>query len=245
MLPPRRHDISRLEAFSDAAFAFALTLLVVSLDVPRSYDELIRLMKGFLSFACCFALLVWIWHEHNVFFRKCGLQDSLTVFLNGVLLFVVLFYVYPLKFMFDSMFAMFIPDAYPDLKGMSLGQLSRASAIYGLGFVAMFLMFALLYGHAWRKRAELELTPGEIFDLKTFAGHHLVSAGVGAIAFLVAVAAPLRFAPFSPMCFALMGPAHWYYGKRVEKRRPEIDAAVREVPEQRPTGAEGDRVPQG
>jgi uncharacterized membrane protein len=105
VLPSRRHEISRLEAFSDAAFAFALTLLVVSLDVPRSYGQLMELMKGFFSFACCFALLVWIWHEHNMFFRRYGLQDPLTVFLNGVLLFVVLFYVYPLKFMFDSMFA--------------------------------------------------------------------------------------------------------------------------------------------
>src|SRR5512145_138126 len=144
----RRHEISRLEAFSDAAFAFALTLLVVSLDVPRSYGDLIGLMKGFFSFACCFALLVWIWHEHNMFFRRYGLQDALTVALNGALLFVVLFYVYPLKFMFDSMFAQMMPEAYPALQRMSLAQLSRASAVYGLGFVVLFVMFTLLYGRA-------------------------------------------------------------------------------------------------
>ena len=79
----RRHEITRLEAFSDAVFGFALTLLVVSLEVPRSYDELMMLVRGFLPFACCFALLIWIWHEHNIFFRRYGLQDRLAVVLNG------------------------------------------------------------------------------------------------------------------------------------------------------------------
>ena len=222
MIPPRRHEVSRLEAFSDAAFAFALTLLVVSLNVPRSYDELMQLLQGSLSFACCFALLFWIWHEHNLFFRRYGLQDGLTVFLNGVLLFVVLFYVYPLKFMFDSMFAQMMPSAHPDLTRMTLPQLSRASSVYALGFVVLFVMFALLYGHAYRHREQLRLTPMEVYDAKSYAGHHLVSAGVGVVALLVALFAPLRFAPLSPMCFALMGPAHWYFGNRVERRRPEL-----------------------
>ena len=223
---PRRHEVSRLEAFSDAAFAFALTLLVVSLDVPRSYGELMLLMKGFFSFACCFALLVWIWHEHNMFFRRYGLQDALTVALNGALLFVVLFYVYPLKFMFDSMFAQMMPGAYPELQRMSLAQLSRASAIYGLGFVVLFVMFTLLYGRAYSKRVELQLDALEMFDVKAFAGHHLVSASVGVIATAMALLAPLQLAPLSPMCFALMGPGHWLYGNHMIKRRASFARAL-------------------
>jgi uncharacterized membrane protein len=101
----RGRDISRLEGFSDAVFAFALTLLVVSLEVPKSFDELMATMNGFFAFACCFAIVIWIWHEHNVFFRRFGLQDHFTVFLNSVLLFVVLFYVYPLKFLFSLVIA--------------------------------------------------------------------------------------------------------------------------------------------
>ena len=225
MLPERRYETSRLEQFSDAAFAFALTLLVVSLEVPRSYDALIALMRQFPSFACCFALLVWIWHEHNMFFRRYGLHDNWTVVINGILIFVVLFYVYPLKFMFDSFLAQFLP-APPGFQQMTLPQLARASAIYGLGFLVLFLTFALLYRHAYRRREELNLTPLEVFDVKMFAGHHLVSAGVGLFAMLVAVAAPPVFAPLSPMSFALMGPAHWWFGNRSEKRRKALDRAT-------------------
>jgi len=221
MLEARRHDISRLEAFSDAAFAFALTLLVVSLEVPKSYDDLMRLVRGIPSFACCFALLVWIWHEHNMFFRRYGLQDAMTVFINSVLLFVALFYVYPLKFMFDSLFSRFVNAA--TVVPMSLGQLAKASAIYGSGFFVLMTMFALLYAHAYRKRKELELTPLEVFDVKAFAGHHMVSACAGLLAVLVAVAAPLRFAPLSPMCFGLMGPAHWWFGAIMGERRRALE----------------------
>jgi uncharacterized membrane protein len=218
MLQQRRHEMSRLEAFSDAAFAFALTLLVVSLDVPRSYDELMRIMRGFPSFACCFAVLVWIWHEHNVFFRRYGLQDGLTVTINSLLLFVTLFYVYPLKFMFDSMFAEM--NAVPGLARMNLPQLARASSIYAVGFVALFLLFTLLYYRAFTKRKELGLTPAEVLELKLLAGHHLISAGVGVLSLGVATLAPLRFAPFAPMTFGLMGPFHFgfaYIGQRRQR----------------------------
>jgi uncharacterized membrane protein len=221
---PRRHEVSRVEAFSDAAFAFALTLLVVSMEVPRSYDELLQRMRGLPSFACCFALLVWIWYEHNVFFRRYGLQDALTVLINSALVFVVLFYVYPLKFMFDSMFDQFLPN--PAIARMTLPQLASASAIYGLGFVVLFALFALLYYRAYAARERLGLTPAEAFDAQAFLAHHLASVGVGIIAVLVAVALPLRFVPFSPMCFALMAPAHMLTGVLTERRRKARFGAV-------------------
>jgi uncharacterized membrane protein len=226
MLPRRIHEISRLEAFSDAVFAFALTLLVVSLQVPKSYDELMNLMSGFPAFACCFGVLLWIWYEHNLFFRRYGMQDPYTVLLNGALLFVVMFYVYPLKFMFDAGFGQFLPLARQGIVPMTLTQLAHASAIYGLGFVVLFIMFALLYRHAYRKRDELGLTPLEVFNIRAFAGQQVVSAAVGVIVVLIAVAAPRRYAFISPMAFILMWPAHGLYETRTVKKRRALQAQL-------------------
>ncbi len=221
-MPFRAHGATRLEAFSDAAFAFALTMLVVSLDVPRSYDELMDRMYGFGSFACCFALLVWIWFQHAEFFKRYPLEDPLTVVINSMLLFVVMFYVYPLKFMFDSMFALFVPQpkTMKPLVGMQLWQLANASAVYGLGFLALFLLFALLSYRAYRLRERLELGTIEVYDLRTEIGHHLVSAGVGGLALLYALLAPLSIVFVSPMLFALMGPGHFWWGTRRARLRP-------------------------
>ena len=98
----RSHEISRIEGLSDAVFAFAVTLLIVSLEVPRTFAELRETISGFLPFAISFAMLIQIWYIQFTWFRRYGLQNALTTALNAVLLFVVLFYVYPLKFLFTG-----------------------------------------------------------------------------------------------------------------------------------------------
>src|SRR5258708_10381558 len=106
LVPPEPHfrwrggEITRLEGFTDAVFAFAVTLLVVSLEVPHTVEELMVALKGFFAFAICFSTLVQVWYYHYIFSRSYGLQTTSTIVLNAMLRFVWLFYVYPSHFLF-------------------------------------------------------------------------------------------------------------------------------------------------
>ena len=214
----RRHEITRLEAFSDAVFAFALTLLVVSLEAPRTYHELMTMARGFLPFALSFALLIWIWYEHSAFFTRYDLHDPLTVVLNAGLLFVVLFYVYPLKYMANLMFHALLPDLHLEPPA-DMAQLGRLFALYGVGYVTVFAILSGLYYRAWRKRAMLAFTPLETFDARVYAGRHALSGMVGVLSIVWALAAPERLVPFAGFVYFLMAPVQTIYGAWSGKRR--------------------------
>ena len=92
----RGREVTRLEGFSDAVFGFALTLLVVSLEVPEDLPALKQTLSGFLPFAATFAVVSWIWFEHYLFFLRYKVEDNLTVLFNLVLLFVVAMQTYSL-----------------------------------------------------------------------------------------------------------------------------------------------------
>ncbi len=160
----RGREVTRLEGFSDAVFGFALTLLVVSLDVPRNFSDLINTMRGFPAFAVCFLLLALVWNSHYKFCRRYGLDDGLTRLITCILLFLVLFYVYPLKFLFNlSLNGLVGGNPMGDVR-MTPDQISLLLVIYGLGFAAVYGALLLLYLHAYRLREVLELSAIERLD---------------------------------------------------------------------------------
>jgi uncharacterized membrane protein len=176
----RGQQVTRLESFSDAVFGFALTLLVVSLDVPKSFGDLVNTMRGFPAFAICFLLLALIWNGHYKFCRRYGLDDGTSRFLTCVMLFLVLFYVYPLKFLFNLSVTGLLFGAGPPVS-MTAAQLSILLMIYGVGFAAVYLAMALLYLHAWRLREALQLSDLEKFDTRYLMFRLLAVSAFGLI----------------------------------------------------------------
>jgi uncharacterized membrane protein len=173
----RGADISRVEGFADCAFGFAVTLLVVSLDVPKTFDALVAVMQGIPAFALSFAILAWIWFTQYRFFRKYGLEDGMTVLLTLVLLFVVLCYVYPLKFLYAASLGS---------RSLTEQDLRLLFVIYGIGLAATFAVLLLMHANAYRQRERLGLDALEQAETRIVMWEMAAVAAIGLLSGAVA-----------------------------------------------------------
>ena len=223
----RGRDVSRLEGFSDAVFGFALTLLVVSLEVPETFVELERILVGFPAFAVTFTVICWIWYEHYLLFRKYDLEDGITIVLNCILLFIVVFYAYPMKFLFTRLISGSIMGVGPGIDhGMSAANARLLMAVYSGGFVALFVTLMLLHWNALRQRELRALDPLTVYDARASIKRHLISVTIGMLSIAIAVFPPISYLSFAGLIFFLMGPAHGVFGYINGRNRERLIAGT-------------------
>jgi uncharacterized membrane protein len=191
--------MSRVDGFSDVVFGFALTLLVVSLEVPRTYAELHTVLLGAVPFAICFLLFMSIWWTHFKFFRRFGLHAAPTIWINAFLLFTVLLSVYPLKFLFTITTTHVGPGVFT-----APSQQRDLQIVYGAGFAAIYLSFVALYANAWRQRIHLRLNPLEIAIALASVWGYAGVACCGLLCCLLACVLPLRIASYASYSFLLL-----------------------------------------
>jgi hypothetical protein len=165
----RGTEVSRLENFCDAVFAIVLALLFLRSAPPETFGELGAAMRALVPFAACFAIIAYVWIEHWLFARRFGLHDGVTTLLQLVMLFLLLFYAYPLKFVFTLIFVLLIGDLGTQTRERVLqsfggsDDVARMFVWYGLGYGALFGVFALLYWRALHRAGELQLDRVERF----------------------------------------------------------------------------------
>ena len=161
----RGDEVTRIENLSDIVFALALGMLVSASTPPSTYGDLLRFLLNILPVAAGFAVMLQIWNQHFVFFRRYALTDRRVVLLNAVLLLFVLFFAYPIRFTFDSLFAWGLAIAgFPDrilAMEVDFPEASRILAIYAVGYAMIYVVFGLLYAHVWQRRDALGLNAEE------------------------------------------------------------------------------------
>lgn len=237
----RLHEPTRLEAFSDAVFAFALTLVVISLEVPHQFEELVVLMKGFFGFAVCFLFIMLIWHDQYTYFRRFGLQDTRTTFYNMALLFMVIYLVYPLKFLFfylGSGFSGGHGELETTMRFKDQGEVCQLMIIYGIGYLIIYTLMTLMYAHALKRKNDIALSPLEVYNTKTYMYTFMGRIVVVIISITIAVIGLNKeglYAFISGISYSGIGLVMWQVnaqrGKKIKTlfSQQEIDDVMNEV----------------
>lgn len=189
----RGKEIHRVEALSDAVFAFSVSLLVASLEVPQTFHELISIVKGALPFFATVAMIFLFWHQQYSFFRRYGLTDQTTILLNLVYLAVILFYVYPLKFLFSLLIG--------QMTGLNLFPMAAETGqtvlltedfplliiLFSTGYAVIWCIIGLLYHRALLLKDKLQLSMPELLYTRMERRGAWWNMSIGLLAILTAL----------------------------------------------------------
>ena len=198
----RHGAANRLDAFVDAAFAFAVSLLIIAGGEPlRSYDDLVRALMRIPAFLAGFALIILFWLAHRAWAALEPRRDGTATLLSLAVVFSVLVFVFPLRLLTETAVHFMSGRRLPGGELItSFGQLSAVYVIYGLGFSTLSALYALLFRHAGSDMAPTDARRAEArFWMRTW----LVAAGTGAVSSLIALTPLLPAAPWLP------GFAYW------------------------------------
>lgn len=190
------HSKNRLEALSDGVFAFAATLMVVDLGTSTEFISFSDELPNFISFGASFFIMMALWKLHYNFFRRTKHVDDWIITFNMILLFTVLFYIFPVKSLLDSMLQQ---------KGMSMDALAQLFQIYSIGFSFMFLSFVLMYLRAYKKDTEVKNPNVLLFYTRHFSWFVLVGLASALMAYLqigIQYGAPgFVYGALGPLCY--------------------------------------------
>lgn len=188
----RGRQATRLETFVDAAFAFAVTLLVVSFgDMPESFVEIHDALRRLPAFIAGFAVLSMFWYQHYLFSRRYGLEDLVVVWISLALVAATLFYVFPLRMVMSAAMHFMTGGWAPkEFEVASFGEFRAVFVIYGVGFMVLATIIALLYRHALRRADALGLDAAERLMTRTSIGSQLILAGTAALSVVIALVMP-------------------------------------------------------
>lgn len=218
----RGEATTRLETFVDAAFAFALTMLVISVDdVPRSYDEFSEALRSIPAFIASFFQLIMFWLGHRNWSQRFAIEDRTAITLSLVLLCGVLVIVFPLRVVFGAAFGYFTDGLLPFPFPIEWAEMRQIFLIYGAGFCVMCALIALLYLHAWRRRDWLALNTTEQTITRCKIVFWLIPAATGLSGVFIALIASDNYVIFAGLIYCalfVLLPLHRW----VERRRVAV-----------------------
>lgn len=180
-----------------------------------------------------------------MFHRRYGLEDTGTIVLTVIQLFIVLFYVYPLKFLSVWLTDIFVLRRGPTVT-ITHEDMPSLMMMYGIGWMGIYGIFFLLYRKANSMNSALELSEIESAITRGNIRSHLISILIGLasvfLAFISKFTHPV-ITLLSGVIYSLMGPFQYWNGARIEKEIKRIETKQADKAEENETGSS--ETPQG
>jgi hypothetical protein len=216
----RGMEMTRLETFIDAAFAFAISMLVIAAQqIPDNIQALLAAFKNVPTFVCCIAVLGIFWRGHWLWSRRYGLEDSASILISWAMIVTVLILIYPLKAIFGAMWHLISSGQVGQRFSLHTteSQARTIFAIYALGLIAISAEILLLNLRAWQLREPLRLNAVERLVTRGELTGWSVPVGVGIVALIFALTLPTEQIQWSGWVYfsmALLVPLHDHYLNR-------------------------------
>jgi uncharacterized membrane protein len=216
----RGMEMTRLETFIDAAFAFAISMLVIAAQqIPDNIQMLLAAFKNVPTFVCSIAVLGIFWRGHWLWSRRYGLEDGASILISWAMIVTILIFIYPLKAIFGAMWYSLSNGqiGQPFSLHTTESQARTIFAIYALGLVAISAEILLLNLRAWQLRDPLRLNARErLATCGELTGWSIpVSVGIVSLVFALTLPAEkIQWSGWVYFSMIILVPLHDHYHRR-------------------------------
>ena len=216
----RGMEMTRLETFIDAAFAFAISMLVIAAQqIPDNIRTLLAAFKNVPTFVCSIAVLGIFWRGHWLWSRRYGLEDGASILISWAMIVTILIFIYPLKAIFGAMWYLLSSGqiGQPFSLHTTESQARTIFAIYALGLIAISAEILLLNLHAWQLRGPLRLNDRETLVTRGELSGWSIPVSVGIVSLVFALTLPTEQIQWSGWVYfsmIILVPLHDRYLKR-------------------------------
>jgi transmembrane protein TMEM174 (potassium channel) len=188
-------EMTRLETFIDAAFAFAITMLVITAQqIPDDIASLLAAFKNVPTFVCSIAVLSIFWRGHWLWSRRYGLEDGVSILISWAMIVTILIFIYPLKAIFGAMWYLLSNGQVGHQLSLHTteAQARWIFAIYALGLIAISAEIFFLNLWAWRLREPLRLNAREQLMTRGELTGWSIPIGMGMVSLVLSFALPIE-----------------------------------------------------
>ena len=220
--------MTRLETFIDAAFAFAISMLVIAAQqIPDDIASLLAAFKNVPTFICSIAVLGIFWRGHWLWSRRYGLEDSVSILISWALIVTILIFIYPLKAIFGAMWYLISSGQVGHQFSLHTteAQARTIFAIYALGLIAISAEIVLLYLRAWQLRGPLRLNARERLMTRGELTGWSIPVSVGIVSLVFSFTLPIEQIAWCGWVYFLMAimlRVHGFWRRRRLKEEVEM-----------------------